>query len=103
MTQKDLENLACELSAVSVFRGVRNKKPMAKLIEFLRCGDSLPERMDIFGEFVCSLAGSGFSLSDFLKKAVCEDENPYIAGMAHKRALPDALIRNAKREHDLFS
>ena len=103
MTQKDLENLACELSAVSVFRGVRNKKPMAKLIEFLRCGDSLPERMDIFGEFVCSLAGSGFSLSDFLKKAVCEDENPYIAGMAHKRALPDALIRNAKRELELFS
>lgn len=103
MTQKDLENLACELSAVSVFRGVRNKKPMAKLIEFLRCGDSLPERMDIFGEFVCSLVGSGFSLSDFLKKAVCEDENPYIAGMAHKRALPDALIRNAKRELELFS
>lgn len=103
MVQRDLVNLACELSAISVFRGVRQKKPLSSLIDFLKFEGNLPERMDIFGEFVCSLADSGFSLSEFLKKAVCEDENPYIAGMAHKRNIPDVLTRNAKRELELFS
>ena len=75
MTQKDLENLACELSLINVFRGIRKLKPMSELFRFLKSDSGLPERMDAFGEFVMSLSDHDMSLSGFLKKAVLEDEN----------------------------
>ena len=103
MTQKDLENLACELSLINVFRGIRKLKPMSELFRFLKSDSGLPERMDAFGEFVMSLSGHDMSLSGFLKKAVLEDENAYIAGRAHNRTLPEALIKNAESELELFS
>ena len=103
MTANDLEKLACRISAVCVFRSVRNGKPLTALLDFLRCKGELSERMDCFGEFVFSLSNHGFSLSRFLREAVCEDENAYISGMAKKEELPEALKKNAGMELELFS
>lgn len=103
MTQQELYNLACELSALSVFRGIRNRKPMAALLDFLGSGGSTRERMDLFGEFVCSLAEYGYCFSDFLCRSVYEDENPYVVGTARKGTLSGALVSNAKAELALLS
>ena len=103
MTEQERKQLACELSALSVFRGIHRHKPIAALLEYLSSEGTLQQRMKLFGEFVYSLAEDGYSFSDFLRRAVYEDENQYIIGTAQGRVLSAALISNAKAELALFS
>ena len=103
MTKQDLNALACEISALSVFRGIQEKKQMRALLEYLKNDGSLCEKMDRFGAFVYSLEEDDYCFSDFLRRAVYEDENRYIIGQAKRRELPVSLVENAKAELRLFS
>ncbi len=103
MTKQELKKLAGELSAVSVFRGILQKKEMQALLRFLKCEGESFDQMDLFGAFVYSLAESGYCFSDFLSKAVYEDENAYIVNMAKGKNVSNAVVQNAKAELDLFS
>ncbi|MBQ7050433.1 MAG: ATP-binding protein [Firmicutes bacterium] len=103
MTKQERYRLACEISAVSVFRGVLQKKEMQAFLNFLKCEGKAWEQMDLFGAFVYSLAESGYCFSDFLSKAVYEDENAYIVNRANGKAVADVVVQNAKAELDLFS
>ncbi len=103
MTKQERNKLACEISAVSVFRGVLQKKEMRAFLNFLKCEGRAWEQMDLFGAFVYSLAESGYCFSDFLSKAVYEDENAYIVNLAKGKGVADAVVQNAKAELDLFS
>ena len=103
MTKQERYKLACEISAVSVFRGVLQKKEMQAFLNFLKCEGKAWEQMDLFGAFVYSLAESGYCFSDFLSKAVYEDENAYIVNRANGKAVADVVVQNAKAELDLFS
>ena len=103
MTEQERNQLACELSALCVFRGIHRHKPISALLDFLSSEGSVQQRMKLFGEFVYSLAEDGYSFSDFLRRAVYEDENQYIIGTAQGRELPSALVQNAKAELALFS
>lgn len=102
MNQSERNQLACELSALSVFRGILEREAMASLIRFLSA-ECTRERMAAYGAFVSALAEDGCSLSDFLCRAVYEDENPYVVGTAKGKALPGVLVRNAQRELKLLS
>lgn len=103
MTKQELKQLACELSAISVFRAVLQKKEMQALLNFLKCDGPSWEQMDRFGAFVYSLAEAGYCFSDFLAKAVYEDENTYIVNLAKKCPVAEAVVRNAQAELSLFS
>lgn len=103
MTEQERKQLACELSALSVFRGIHRHKTIAALLDYLSSDGSVQQRMKLFGEFVYSLAEDGYSFSDFLRRVVYEDENQYIIGTARGRALSAALVNNAKAELMLFS
>ncbi len=103
MTKQELKKLACELSAVSIFRAVLQKKEMKALMSYLKCDGPAWEQMDRFGEFVYSLAEANYCFSDFLSKAVYEDENAYIVNRAQGKQVAEAVQSNAKAELDLFS
>lgn len=103
MTQQDLNRLACELSSLSVFRGLLHTEPMAALLAFVSCREDTRKRMELYGAFVYSLAHVNYSFADFLSRAVYEDENEYIIGTAQKADLSPALVHNAKAELALFS
>lgn len=103
MTEQSLKDLACALSSLSVFRGVLKQKPVAFLLDFLKCDGSRQEKMERFGEFVYSLAEDGYCFSDFLCRAVYEDENPYVVGVAGQKKIPAVLAANARAELALFS
>lgn len=103
MTEQQLKSLACEISSLSVFRGILKTETMTALLRFLSCGESVRERMRLFGEFVYSLADSNYNFSEFLCRAVYEDENRYITGTAQKAELPAALTANANAELELFT
>lgn len=103
MTEQEKKNLACELSSLSVFRGILAKKPLSVLLSFLSSDGSPMEKMGLYGEFVHSLAKDGYSFSRFLTRVVYEDENSYITGAAHGLSLPTALVNNAEAELRLFT
>lgn len=103
MTQQEKTKLACELSALSVFRGIGKLEAMDALIRFLDCQGSTREKMAAYGGFVAALAEDGYSFSDFLCRAVYEDENPYVIAAAKKSPMPQVLERNARAELSLLS
>lgn len=103
MKKEERTELICGLSGLCVFRKLREQEPVRRLLELL-CSEGGPgERMDRFGAFVWSLARDGYCFSDFLRRAVFEDENPYMTGMARGKGLPEALKENAAAELSLFS
>lgn len=103
MTEQQQKKLACELSAISVFREILNTKTMSSFIAFLSCEETLQSKLSLFGEFVCSLADFDYSFSNFLSKSVFEDENLYIVNTAHSKEIPKAVLSNAKYELNLLS
>lgn len=98
----ELKNLACALSSLSVFRGVLDKREMRAFLSFLKSDDTY-EKLSYYGEFVYLLGAYNGSFSEFLKKAVCEDENVYITSKAKNKEVSPSLKSNAQRELELFS
>lgn len=103
MKKEERTELICGLSGLCVFRKLREQEPVRRLLELLSSEGGPGERMDCFGAFVWSLARDGYCFSDFLRRAVFEDENPYMTGMARGKGLPEALKENAAAELRLFS
>lgn len=103
MNGYELKNLACELASLGVFRGILKDKTMATLLSFLRNDGDVDQKMELFGEFVYSLASDNYCFSDYLCRVVYEDENEYIIGTAQKKTMPEVLVSNAKAELALFS
>lgn len=103
MTEQDLKNLACELSALSVFRGILKTKTMSAFIAFLNTKERKQKRLELFGEFVYSLREDNYCFSDFLCRTVYADENKYIVNAAQNSEIPIVLKENAEAELKLFS
>ena len=103
MTAQEKKNLACELSRLSVFRGILKTETMSAFLDFLGSEEGTREQADRFGAFVYSLADDGYSFSNFLCRSVYADENRYITGIAQKSKIPHVLAENAKAELALFS
>lgn len=103
MSKADLNMLKNELSALSVFRSILFKKPIASLYSFLTAEGNISEKLSAYADFVSSLSEHGGSFSEFLKKAVCEDENSYIVLTAQGKSVPDCILNNTYNELDIFS
>lgn len=98
----DLKLLSCRISALSVFRGILDKKEMRAFLNFLSAED-LCQKLSFYGEFINSLGIHAGSFSAFLTKAVCEDENIYIKSVAKNKAVSASIKANAEKELELFS
>lgn len=98
----DLKLLSCRLSALSVFRGILDKREMKAFLDFLKA-DELCDKLNCYGEFINSLGIHAGSFSAFLKKAVCEDENIYIKSAAKNKEVSASIKANAEKELELFS
>lgn len=92
-----------ELASLSVFRNLLGAKGLKSFFEFLEADNELSLRLYKYGEFVSSLASYNFSFTDFLKKAVCEDENIYITLKAAEKSIPESVMNNTQRELEIFS
>ena len=103
MTEQEEKRLACELSALGVFRGILKYDTMSAFIGLLSTGGDTKEKLRLFGEFVYSLSDDNYCFSDFLCRGVYSDENRYIISAAQKTEIPQSLRYNAKRELEIFS
>ena len=92
-----LNDLYVRLSSIAVFRNVLKLKTMGRLLTMLK--EQSPEAC---GEFVHSLYRHGTNLSDYVIKAVTEDENAYLLRKA-RRDNVSPVMENAERLDQLFT
>lgn len=102
MSKIDFKQLLCRIYSVSIFRGVIEREEMAFFADFLG-SDDLSKKMWNYGRFINSLGKYGGSFSEFLKAAVCEDENVYITTKAKGKDVSDAIRLNTENELSLFT
>ena len=74
MTEQEEKKLACELSALSVFRGILKYETMSALIGLLSSDGDIKEKLSLFGKFVYSLSDDYYSFSHFLCRAVYSED-----------------------------
>ncbi|MBQ7340236.1 MAG: ATP-binding protein [Clostridia bacterium] len=103
MKKEEQKNLAKKLLTLSVFRNLINEVPLKNLINYLKSENDAIEKASLYGEFVYSLGGYGNSFSEFLSRAIFEDENYYIVSVAKKKKLDSSIIENALEELKLLS
>lgn len=102
MTISEQIKLAKELSSLGVFRGVLKNESVSAFLDFLKC-DNPDEKPALYGEFVYSLSEYGNSFSECLSRAVYEDENAYVVGVAKGKKLDVFTVENARAELALFT
>lgn len=93
-----LSDLYIRLSGLAVFRGVLKLKTMGRLMDMLK--EQTPGAV---GEFVNSLYKHGSNLSNYIIKAVTEDENTYLLRKARRENVPAVMESAARKELGLFS
>ena len=103
MKKEEQKNLAKKLLTLSVFRNLINEVPLKNLINYLKSDNDVLEKASLYGEFVYSLGGYGNSFSEFLSRAVFEDENYYIVSVAKKKKIDSSIMENALEELKLLS
>lgn len=105
MTNQEQHKLACELSALGVFRGVLHSPAMTAFVDFLGIDGGVEplKKAARYGDFVYALADDNYCFSDFLCRTVYSDENRYIVSAARGEEIPACLAENAKKELALFT
>ncbi len=102
MSNFDFEKLSCELSSVCVFRNILKTQVMESFCAFLD-EQNLKKKLGYYSEFVSSLSDYSGSLSAFLKKTLCEDENVFITLTASGKPIPASMKANTEKELEIFS
>lgn len=92
-----LNDLYVRLSSIAVFRNVLKLKTMGRLLTMLK--EQSPETC---GEFVHSLYRHGTNLSDYVIKAVTEDENAYLLRKARRDNVSPVMENAVRRELGLL-
>ncbi len=100
----DWKNVSMALSSVVVFRNVLQQPPMVALRSFLNLKtEDKVALADSYSAFVGALFSFSHCLSDYLQKALFEDENEYVILRAHNEPIPAVLQRCVENELALFS
>ncbi|MGN0643324.1 MAG: ATP-binding protein [Huintestinicola sp.] len=92
-----LEDLYTRLGSIAVFRNILKLRTMDKLMAMLR--DKTPYSC---GEFAHALYRHGTNLSNYMIKAVTEDENIYLVKKSRREEISPVLEKAVQRELQLF-
>ncbi|MCD7811770.1 MAG: DUF815 domain-containing protein [Ruminococcus sp.] len=87
-----LKRLSCGLNSLAVFRNLLDDDMIRLLRRELEGGsDDTSVRIYNYSEFVAALYRKSVSFSEYVLKAVLEDENFYIAGKAQGKSFPQYI------------
>lgn len=93
--REKLDNYFCGLNSLAVFRNLLKDDVISALSNLLALhADGLSFDVNVYSEFVSKLYRNTTNLSQYIFKAVCEDENFYISGNAEGKEF-DFLVEQA--------
>lgn len=94
-----LKRLSCGLNSLAVFRNLLDDDMIRLLRRELEGGsDDTSIRIYNYSEFVAALYRKSVSFSEYVLKAVLEDENFYIAGKAQGKSFPQYIEDTVENE-----
>ena len=103
MKKEEQKSLAKKLSTLCIFRNLIQSRILGSFIDYLKCDGDDVNKAYLYGQFVYSLGEFGNSFSNYLTRAVFEDENYYIVSVAKKKKIDSTVKSNASEELKLFS
>lgn len=86
-----LDNIYCGLRSLTVFRSLLNDEVISALSELLELRRGKSFDVNIYSEFVSRLYHHTPNLTEYIFKAVCEDENFYISGKAKGKTFDEVI------------
>lgn len=98
-----LDDLHCSLCSAVIFRGLLEDEVISaleKLLSIHANGKSFD--VNVYAEFVSKLFKHTVNLSEYIFKAVCEDENFYVSGKASGKAFDECIEAAVKNELEMF-
>lgn len=102
--REKLDNLHCGLRSLTVFRSLLNDDVISALSELLKLhAEGRSFDVDMYSEFVSRLYRRTPNLSDYIFKAVCENENFYISGRAKGESFDEVIEQSVLHELALLN
>ena len=100
--------LVYNLSAISVFRNILKTKTMIYFTSFLNLNEKdngilLQQKLNLFADFIDSLAEYNYCFADFLCDKIYSDDNKYIVSVAQGKEVSESIKENVKKELEIFS
>lgn len=99
---KEFEHLCLSARAVTVFKNVLNDKAVSALIRLLEAyHDCTSDFITLYSDFAHALYEKGENLTEYISRAVCNDENIFVRNSAKGEVSP-LLKCAAENELDFF-
>ncbi len=97
-----IKDLTVEISTLTVFKNLLDKKLFIALYKFLN-EDDIHIKLRAYSDFVSVIYAHGGNLTDYLKRIVFEDENVYIVNVSKNQKVNEKIKDSLKRELKIFS
>ena len=97
-----LSRLGVRLKMLTVFRGLLENKLVKSFIAYTDAG-TVGEKSLHFSAMVRELYDADLTMSEYVTRAVFEDENPYVKAKAKGRAVREELAIATERELTMLS
>ena len=102
MTREEMKSLSLALSGLGVFSGLLQRPLFARFLAMTE-SESEGEAMRACGALVHEVFERGGNLANAVRRAVLEDENPYVRMRAGKGKCDPSIERAVERELDILS
>lgn len=101
--REKLDNYYCGLNSLAVFRNLLKDDVISALSRLLALhADGLSFDVKIYSEFVSKLYRNTTNLSQYIFKAVCDDENFYISGKSEGNNFDELIEQAVENELNLL-
>ena len=102
MTREELRSLSLSLSALGVFAGLLQKPLFAHFLELAECKEQ-GSALRACGALVHEVYEKGGNFANAVRRAVLEDENPYVRMRAGKGKCDAAIEQAVAAELEILS
>ncbi len=102
MTREEMKQLALSLCGLGVFAGLLQKPLFSRFISLCEC-ERTSDALQAYGAMIREVYEKGGDFSAAVRRAVLEDENPYVRMRAGKGKCNAAIEEAVKRELEILS
>lgn len=91
------------LAAFSVLRGLLQSPVFLRFLSYVEAEQGSDAQLDAYGAFVAEIYEGGGSLASCVRRALFEDENVYVRGVARGEGIPSSVARSVEHELAVLS
>ena len=98
-----IRTIARSLDTFSVFRGLLETPVFRRFFAYIGAEQGSGAQLDAYGALVAEIYEGGGSLADCVRRALFEDENVYVRGVADGGSIAPSILRSVDHELEVLS